>query len=77
MTKETNPGWSIEFNFEIPPSYRRTFLLQDGDDCLLILKVEGKVVSFESRGGCGESRLSAHLDWLEDSLCQVRWEFGQ
>lgn len=76
MTKTTNKDWSIEFNFEIPKTYRRTFYLKD-QDCLLTLKVVGKRITFKSEGGCGSERLNHHLDWLEECLCSVRSEFGQ
>ena len=70
------PEWSIEFNFDIPTQYRRTFHLKDGD-LLLTISVKGRAVSFVSQGGNGNCPLGEHLDWIQECMESVRSEFGQ
>lgn len=76
ITQKQSNDWTVDFNFDIPSEYRRTFHLQDGD-CRLLLSVSGRTITFRGSGHYERSHLSAHMDWIEDCMNSVREEFGQ
>jgi hypothetical protein len=73
MNTATKP-WKVDFNLDIPKSYRRTFYLKDRG-CLLVLEVRGRTCSFRVKGDQWDGNNSYHLDWLEECMFRVRMEF--